>query len=48
MKKNKFDLLLEKVLSDMYEKYCKELEKKVDEGRMALGKEKKRPKGKNN
>jgi hypothetical protein len=46
MKKNKFDLLLEKVLSDMYEKYCKELEKKVADGRMVRGEEKKRPKGK--
>jgi hypothetical protein len=34
------------VLSDKYEKYCKELEKKVADGRMVRGEEKKRPKGK--
>ncbi|MBO5417982.1 MAG: hypothetical protein J6A50_05190 [Clostridia bacterium] len=46
MKKSEFDLLLVKVLSDVYEKYCKELDEKVADRKKVQGKEKKSPKGK--
>jgi hypothetical protein len=37
MKKSKFDLLLEKVLSNEYIKYCNDIEKKKHKGRKDTG-----------
>lgn len=48
MKKSEFDLLLVKVLSDVYEKYCKELDEKVADRKKLRGKKRRSQKEKNN